>query len=49
MKEIDKLDKIAITVRSHKLLKELLHENPRLDEIMSHAKNETEALVGVQN
>lgn len=49
MKEIEKLDKIAITVRSHKLLKELLHENPRLDEIMRNAKNETEALVGVQN
>ncbi len=49
MKEIEKLDKIAISVRSHKLLKELLHENPRLDEIMRNAKNETEALVGVQN
>jgi len=31
------------------LLKELLHENPRLEEIMRNAKNETEALVGVQN
>lgn len=49
MKELEKLDKIAISVRSHKLLKELLHENPRLDEIMRNAKNETEALVGVQN
>jgi len=49
MKEIEKLDKIAITVRSHKLLKELLHENPRLEEIMRNAKNETEALVGVQH
>ncbi len=49
MKEIEKLDKIAISVRSHKLLKELLNENPRLEEIMRNAKNETEALVGVQN
>lgn len=49
MKEIEKLDKIAITVRSHKLLKELLQENPKLEEIMRNAKNETEALVGVQN
>ena len=49
MKQIEKLDKIAISVRSHKLLKELLHENPRLDEIMRNAKNDTEALVGVQN
>ncbi|UCG28820.1 MAG: KamA family protein [Bacteroidales bacterium] len=49
MTEIEKLDKIAISVRSHKLLKELLNENPRLEEIMRNAKNETEALVGVKN
>jgi len=42
------LDKIAINVRSHKLLKELLKENPQLEEIMRHARNETEALVGVR-
>ncbi|MFH1531475.1 MAG: KamA family protein [Pseudomonadota bacterium] len=42
------LDKIAINVRSHKLLKELLKENPILEEIMRHARNETEALVGVR-
>jgi len=42
------LDKIAINVRSHKLLKELLKENPTLEEIMRHARNETEALVGVR-
>ena len=43
------LDKIAITVKSHKLLKELLKENPTLEEIMRNARNETEALVGVRN
>ncbi|MDT8322922.1 MAG: KamA family protein, partial [Bacteroidota bacterium] len=48
MKEADKLDKIAITVRSHRLLKQLLQENPMLEEIMRNSKNETEALVGVQ-
>jgi lysine 2,3-aminomutase len=48
MKEADKLDKIAITVKSHRLLKQLLQENPLLEEIMRNSKNETEALVGVQ-
>ena len=49
MKEADKLDKIAITVKSHRLLKQLLQENPVLEEIMRNSKNETEALVGVQH
>jgi len=43
------LDQIAITVKSHKLLDELLMENPQLAEIMRNARNETEALVGVRN
>ncbi|MDY0298119.1 MAG: KamA family protein [Acidobacteriota bacterium] len=43
------LDKIAITVRAHMLLKQLLRENPILDEIMRNARNTTEALVGVRN
>ncbi len=43
------LDRIAITVKSHKLLKKLLRENPVLEEIMRHARNETEALIGVRN
>ena len=43
------LDKIAITVRSHRLLDRLLNENPTLKEIMQNARNETEALVGVRN
>jgi len=44
-----KLDQIAITVRSHRLLDRLLNENPTLKEIMQNARNETEALVGVRN
>lgn len=43
------LDKIAISVESHMLLKKLLKDNPLLDEIMHNAKNETEALIGVKN
>jgi len=43
------LDKIAIDVKSHKLLKQLLRENPTLEEIMRKARNETEALIGVHN
>lgn len=43
------LDQIAITVKSHKLLEQLLKENPKLADIMRNAKNETEALVGVRN
>ena len=43
-----KLDKIAINVQSHRLLKQLLKENPKLEEIMRAARNETEALVGVR-
>ncbi|MBT4400892.1 MAG: KamA family protein [Bacteroidetes bacterium] len=43
------LDKIAISVQSHKLLKILLKENPILEEIMRNARNQTEALVGVRN
>lgn len=43
------LDRIAINVKSHKLLKALLRENARLEEIMRNSANETEALVGVRN
>ncbi len=49
MTPIEQLDKIAINVRSHHLCKQLLNENPVLDEIMRHAKNETESLIGVRN
>lgn len=47
--KIAELDRIAISVRSHKLLRRLLKENPKLEEIMRNAKNEIEALVGMKN
>ena len=34
MTEIENLDRIAIDVRSHKLLKQLLSENPEFEEIL---------------
>ncbi|MGZ2368778.1 KamA family radical SAM protein [Ancylomarina sp. YFZ004] len=47
--KVHHLDQIAITVKSHMLLKELLKVSPVLEEIMRNAKNPTEALVGVRN
>ena len=44
-----KLDKIAISTKSHRLLKKLLQENPKLEEVMRNSRNETEALIGVKN
>ena len=49
MSHIQQLDKIAINVKSHRLLKKLLKENPKLGEIMGNSRNETEALIGVKN
>lgn len=48
MLTLKELDKIAINVRSHKILKQILKENPILEEIIRNAKNETEALEGVR-
>ncbi len=48
MTEIEKLDRIAIDVKSHKLLRQLLQENPELEEILRNSKNETEVVVGVR-
>ena len=45
---IAELDKIAINVRSHKLLEQLLAENPDLGKIMQGSSNEIEALEGVR-
>ncbi|HUX95755.1 MAG TPA: hypothetical protein VMV47_08480 [Bacteroidales bacterium] len=49
MTENEKLDRIAISVRSHRLLRVLLRENPMLDTIMRESKNEIEAQLGVKN
>jgi lysine 2,3-aminomutase len=48
MTEIEKLDRIAINVESHRLLKQLLNENPDLEEILRNSRNETEVRVGVK-
>lgn len=48
MPSYENLDKIAINVKSHRLLSQLLTENPKLEKIMNQSKNETEALVGVK-
>ncbi len=49
MSTIAELDRIAITVKSHRVLQRLLNENPTLEEIMRKAMNETEALEGLRN
>jgi lysine 2,3-aminomutase len=49
MTTLAELDRIAINVKSRKLLNQLLEENPRLAEIMHGARNETEALIGVRD
>lgn len=49
MTENEKLDRIAISVRSHRLLRVLLKENPMLETIMRESKNEIEAQIGVKN
>jgi len=48
MTEIEKLDRIAIDVRSRKLLNQLLDENPEFEIILRNSKNETEVVVGVR-
>jgi len=48
MTPIEELDRIAITVRSHRLLKALLKENPKLESIMRNSKNEIEARIGIR-
>jgi lysine 2,3-aminomutase len=49
MTPIEQLDRIAIDVKSHRLLKTVLKENPKLEEIMRNSKNEVEACIGVRN
>lgn len=49
MESINKLDKIAITVHAHKILRKLLNENPILEKILLHANSEKDALVSIKN
>jgi lysine 2,3-aminomutase len=49
MKPITLLDKIAISVRSRKILQIILQENPILEKIMRFSATETEALNAIRN
>ncbi len=42
------LDRVAISIKSHRLLTRLLDENPDLERLLRGSRNDTEALVGVQ-
>ncbi len=46
--EINELDRVAISVKSHRLLHQLMAENPKLEKIMQYSKTEIEALLGVR-
>jgi lysine 2,3-aminomutase len=48
MTPIEQLDRIAINVKSHRFLKTLLKENPKLESIMRNSKNEIEARIGIR-
>ena len=48
MNAIEELDHIAINVRSHRLVKTLLKENPKLEQILRNSRNEIEARVGIR-
>lgn len=47
--ETKDLDRVAISVKSHRLLHQLMSENPKLEKIMQYSKTEIEALLGVRN
>jgi lysine 2,3-aminomutase len=49
MTPIEELDRIAINVRSHRILKVLLKENPKLGDILRNSSNEIEARIGIKN
>ena len=48
MTPIDELDQIAINVKSHRLVRTLLKENPKLEQILRNSKNEIEARIGIR-
>lgn len=43
-----KLDKVAISVKAHKVLGQFLRENPVLEEIIKRSASEAEAITGVR-
>jgi lysine 2,3-aminomutase len=48
MKKIEKLERIAISVRSHRLLKILMKENPEVEKIFLHSKNDAAAIMNIK-
>jgi len=46
--QVHDLDNVAINVKSHRLLHQLMHENPDLEKIMQYSKTEIESLLGVR-
>ncbi|MBN1986956.1 MAG: hypothetical protein JW761_11670, partial [Prolixibacteraceae bacterium] len=49
MESINKLDKTAISVHAHKILRKLLDENPVLEKILLNSASEEEALSSVKS
>jgi len=47
MQKQENTDKIAISIRSQKLLQKLLKQNPQLEQILRQSKSETEALTKI--
>ncbi|MCK4663038.1 MAG: KamA family protein [Bacteroidales bacterium] len=46
--DIHGLDNVAISIKSHKLLKQILNENPKLNEILNESENETDVLISIR-
>ncbi|MGD8727013.1 MAG: hypothetical protein PVH40_05165, partial [Gemmatimonadales bacterium] len=49
MTPLEELDRIAINVKAHRLLRLILSENPKLEQILRNSKNEIEARIGVRD
>ena len=47
--DIWNLDKVAVSVKSHHLLRQLMNENPEFERIMKYSKTEVEALTGARD
>ena len=49
MNKIKTLEKVAINVKSLRILNQLLAENPKLEQIICKANSKAEALLGIKN
>ena len=47
--QVHNLDKVSISVKSHRLLHQLMQENPDLEKILNYSKTEIEGLLGVRS